>query len=351
MSLPPVEIPLGAMRFNSDSQKLEYFNGDIWMQVHTFSPNLGGNGNASTDPTGISADYVSGARGLFGGGTPGINTIEYITISTLGNGTDFGDRTINKAELASCSSNTRGIFWGGTKDPEGVTNVIDFVTIATTGDAQNFGDLPNNKKEIASCSNETRGLCAGGGAGDQNLIHYITIASTGDSKDFGDLSFAQNNITCSQSPTRGLFQNRNEPSGSTQIDYVNFGSMGNGRDFGDSTDARYGGASMVCSSTRGIFGGGYSPGITNLIDFVTTATLGNAVNFGDLTQAGYMCSGCSSSTRGVFGARGIHPAGVSNIMDYITIATQGNAVDFGDSATTAGKQAAAGCSNAHGGLG
>jgi len=27
MSLPPVEIPLGAMRFNSDSQKLEYWSG------------------------------------------------------------------------------------------------------------------------------------------------------------------------------------------------------------------------------------------------------------------------------------------------------------------------------------
>ena len=29
MSLPPVEIPLGAMRFNSDSQKLEYWNGSV----------------------------------------------------------------------------------------------------------------------------------------------------------------------------------------------------------------------------------------------------------------------------------------------------------------------------------
>ena len=38
MSNPPVEIPLGAMRFNSDSQKLEYWNGDIWMQVHTLNP-------------------------------------------------------------------------------------------------------------------------------------------------------------------------------------------------------------------------------------------------------------------------------------------------------------------------
>ena len=336
MSLPPKEIPLGAMRFNSDSQKLEYFNGDIWMQVHTFSPNLDG-----------------GARGLIGGGTTGLNTIEYITISTTGNGTDFGDRTTTKHELASCSSSTRGVWWGGTKDPEGVTNVIDFVTISSTGDAQDFGDLPDNKKEIAACSNETRGLCAGGGGGNMNTIHYITIASTGNSGDFGDLIYgtAGSNITCTQNPTRGLFQNRNEPSGSKQIDYVTIGSMGNASDFGDSTDARYGAASMVCSSTRGIFGGGYAPGITNLIDYVTTATLGNATNFGDLTQAGYMVCGCSSSTRGVFGARGIYPAGVSNIMDYITIATQGDAVDFGDSATTAGKQAAAGCSNAHGGLG
>ena len=47
MSLPPVEIPLGAMRFNSDSQKLEYFNGDAWMQVHTFSPNLDGGGRGA----------------------------------------------------------------------------------------------------------------------------------------------------------------------------------------------------------------------------------------------------------------------------------------------------------------
>ena len=33
MSLPPSEIPLGAMRFNSDSQKFEYWMGSAWMQV------------------------------------------------------------------------------------------------------------------------------------------------------------------------------------------------------------------------------------------------------------------------------------------------------------------------------
>jgi hypothetical protein len=125
-------------------------------------------------------------------------------------------------------------------------------------------------------------------------------------------------------------------------------TTGNASDFGDATDARYGGASMVSSSTRGLFGGGYSPGITNLIEYITMATLGNAIDFGDLTQAGYMCSGCSAPTRGVFGPRGIHPAGTSNIIDYVTIQTTGNAKDFGDA--TVARQAAAGCSNAHGGL-
>ena len=42
MSLPSVEIPLGAMRFNADSQKLEDWMGSAWMQIKTFSPNLDG---------------------------------------------------------------------------------------------------------------------------------------------------------------------------------------------------------------------------------------------------------------------------------------------------------------------
>lgn len=157
MSLPPVEIPLGAMRFNSDSQKLEYWMGSAWMQIQTFSPTLDG-----------------GDRGLYGGGTsPGINLIEYITISTAGNAIDFGDRTVQRTEIASGSSNTRGIFWAGTRDPAGSTNVIDYVTIASTGDALDFGDLPDNKKEVCGASNQTRALCAGGGSGPADLLHYI----------------------------------------------------------------------------------------------------------------------------------------------------------------------------------
>ena len=51
------EIPAGAMRFNSDSQKLEYWNGSAWFQVHTATPDLASAG-----------DRQPGARGIFQGG-------------------------------------------------------------------------------------------------------------------------------------------------------------------------------------------------------------------------------------------------------------------------------------------
>ena len=94
MSLPPSEIPLGAMRFNSDSQKLEYWNGSAWMQIQTFSPNLDG-----------------GARGLFGGGATPSNSdvIDFITTASIGNATDFGDMSSKRTSLAMpCNSETRG---------------------------------------------------------------------------------------------------------------------------------------------------------------------------------------------------------------------------------------------------
>ena len=101
MSLPPSEIPLGAMRFNSDSQKLEYFNGDVWMQVHTFSPNLDG---------GARAVFMGNFTEVSPGYTP---SIDYVTISSQGNATDFGDLLTVEYYGCACSSSTRGLYLGG----------------------------------------------------------------------------------------------------------------------------------------------------------------------------------------------------------------------------------------------
>ena len=78
MSLTPKEIPTGAVRFNTDSSKMEVYIGSTWMEVAVSSPNLDG-----------------GVRGLFGGGATPSNSdvIDFITISTTGDATDFGDTT------------------------------------------------------------------------------------------------------------------------------------------------------------------------------------------------------------------------------------------------------------------
>ena len=41
MSLPPSEIPQGAIRFNTDSHKLEFYAQGEWWIMSTDTPNLG----------------------------------------------------------------------------------------------------------------------------------------------------------------------------------------------------------------------------------------------------------------------------------------------------------------------
>ena len=286
-------------------------------------------------------------RGLFAGGSiPGgdrTNVIQFISIATTGNATDFGDLTVGRIGLAACSSSTRGVWAGGVSN-SAFTNIIDYVTIASAGNASDFGDILSNLNYLAGCSSSTRGLF-GGGEG-VNVIQYITIASVGNAIDFGDLIATEYYLGACSSSTRGLFAG----GLSNVIQYVTIATTGNAIDFGDLTVVLYGTAGCS-SSTRGLFGAGlsFSPSVyQNIINYVTIASTGNAINFGDLTVGRWGVAACSSSLRGVW-AGGENSGGRINVMDYVTIATTGNATDFGDliAATSDGP---AGCSNAHGGL-
>ena len=170
----------GDLRFNTDTASLEYFRGDTigWTQIEMTSSDLNG-----------------GARGFHASGGPhpsSIDVIEFITISTLGNGTDFGNTTYNATQMSNgISSRTRGIFAGGYAGSR--TNAIMYITMSSSGDAIDFGDSTQGREGGAGGSNGTRGIfCAGwvNPAG-TNIIDYITIASTGNAADFGDLSQAR----------------------------------------------------------------------------------------------------------------------------------------------------------------
>ncbi len=298
---------------------------------------------------------LPGDIGLFGGGnTDGagntyINVMQYITISTTGNSTDFGDLTIARRSLGACSSATRGVFAGGRAAAPptfNYVNTIDYITIASVGDATDFGDLTSNAGiGVAGCSSGTRGLFAGFNG---SAIDYITIATAGNAADFGDLSGNRDSMGACSSPTRGLFGGG--ASTTNVIDYVTIATTGNATDFGDLTVARSALAANS-SATRGVFGGGFDTDYSNILDYVTIASVGNATDFGDLTVRRTELASCSSSTRGCWG--GGSDAGFSNVIDYVTIATAGNAADFGDLANITGNSGCtklAGCSNAHGGL-
>ena len=338
MSLPPSEIPLGAMRFNSDSQKLEYWNGSAWFQIHTFSPSLDG-----------------GARGVFMGMSvpTGDSQISYITIPTTGNTVNFGSRTISGIG-ANLSSRTRGLAAQDTAPA--FVNTIDFITLSSTGDATDFGDRTIQTSRARGCSNQTRGMWAGGFGPSPNVrnqIDFVTIAATGNAIDFGDLTgnreAPSGNVN---SPTRAIWtggDSAGDGSYQDNIDFVTIGTTGNALDFGNLTKGR-GIAAGLSSATRGLIGTGQvTPATTSAsIDLISVTSGGNAVDFGDCTIARYGRGSTTDCIRGVF-AGGNGPA-LTNIMDYVNIATQGNAVDFGDLHNVTAR-IEGGCSTAHGGLG
>jgi hypothetical protein len=332
----------GQIRYiNGDVKKgLEFYNGTEWVTVGV------ANGSVPEGTTPI---------GVFGGGR-GSNVIDYITISSLSNATDFGDLVASREGFALAST-TRGVFSGSIT----YNNSIDYITISSTGNASTFGQLTVARRSGGACSNSTRGLFAGGWIPSgptyigTNVIDYITIATTGNAQNFGALlNLGGENAGCSSS-TRGIFGGGYNITSFIElniIEYVTISTLATAQDFADLTVARQ--AITACSSsTRGVFGGGLDKvGISfNTIDYITIASAGtNASTFGTLTTSTSYLASCSSSTRGVFGGGYIYSPATSqlNTIEYITIATTSSATDFGDLTVARGVISA--CSNSHGGL-
>jgi len=237
----------------------------------------------------------SSTRGIIAGGgntaNNGVNTIQYITYQSKGNTTNFG--TLNSGarvnNTGTFSNSTRGVIGGGegASPTYPLTNIIDFITIATTGNASDFGDLISAGYTLGGTASSTRGVFAGGTVpgGKTNVIQYVTIASTGNALDFGDLTTVRSRVNNGQvsSGTRGVFAgglNVSDLSSNT-IDFITIASSGDATDFGyliADTSSTLGSGS---NSTRGVFGGGNSN--SNVIQYITIATAGNALDFGDLT--------------------------------------------------------------------
>ena len=329
----PSNCPVGSIRFNTDSAKIEYFNGLQWLEMEAFNVEIGQAG-------------ALGNRGLFATGNPSTDTINYITISTTGNALDFGDLTQARRTLNSFSSSTRGVFGGGRGGPSpSFSSVVDYITISSTGNAISFGDTLNSGLRAPfGLSNATRGVFGGGYTPtDLSLMEYTTISSLSLFQNFGNLQTARAYVSGCSSSTRGLISSCGPAS--ERIDYITISTLGNSATFGNLTQSRID-AVALSNATRGVFGGGGLSPLYNIIEYVTISTLGNAIDFGDLSSAKQGVSACESSTRGVFGG-GANPANL-NTIEYITILSTGNAIDFGDLIPESYE--GTGLSNGHGGL-
>ena len=281
------------------------FYGGMGQIVHGITIASTGNAEDFGDPHSNNVYYcgscASSTRAVFIGGANGQvwDIMEYYTFTTKGNGTDFGDMSVAAYGLNNgvVSSSTRGVYSFGRQYSGGYSyvNVIEYITIASPGNATDFGDNAHVKYWHSGCSSPTRGIFAGGSsdgslANARTDISYITIASTGNSSTFGSLNVLSGviNGTAAGSNTRGIFfagRNASDTNGINEMSYITIASTGNSSDFGDLTSTcRFNAATS--SSTRAVCALGYAGGSNvNTLDYVTIASTGNATDFGDLTAA------------------------------------------------------------------
>ena len=121
----------------------------------------------------------------FGGGrNPAVHTnrIDYVTIASQGNATDFGDQSRAFMASGGMSSSTRGIFAGGYA-PSLPDLDMEYIQISTLGNALDFGDLFTGAYYSGTVSSPVRGVYAGGNntpspfssGSATNRIDYIQI--------------------------------------------------------------------------------------------------------------------------------------------------------------------------------
>ena len=257
-------------------------NAGVYLPVAASGGNVGGNA----------------IRGLIMGGSASggrVNTIQYITIASTSNTSDFGDLArASYAALGAVSNGPRIVHCGGYSDAlsPSTREEMDYVETLTTSNTTSFGNLVSARYAGSGTGDGSRGILFGGYS-PTNSIDYITIATEGNSTDFGDLSG-------NASTSSGSFGNGTLAFvgglGELGIDKITVQTTGNGTDVGDLTANRWGnpGCSNGSTGDRGIWMGGYDDGVnSNVVDYITMSSASNATDFGNLQVAARGLSGMS----------------------------------------------------------
>ena len=77
----------GSIRFNTDSSKLEIYDGNAWFDIDSTSPEL----------------QTGGTRGIRAGGYSQTDRIEFFNMDSTGNASDFGNLSDGSCGIGSGS--------------------------------------------------------------------------------------------------------------------------------------------------------------------------------------------------------------------------------------------------------
>ena len=113
----------GAIRFNTDNNQMEIYDGNQWTGILATSPDL----------------ETGGTRAMMLAGAYPVNTdIQIFNIATTGNAVDSGfDYGVSRYLGGAASDRTRGVYFGGYSP----SAEIRFNSIPSVGTTSDFGDL------------------------------------------------------------------------------------------------------------------------------------------------------------------------------------------------------------------
>ena len=257
-----------------------------------------------------------GARGIIGGGHNSVAderqaAYDYIACNTLANAQDGGDADAARSTGSASSNGTLLFFVGGIQDsPYARTDDMEYITIASLGSGTDAGNLIKYNGNQGFVSGDTRGAFFAGLTGDTSsgyansnyqAVDYITFHTSNNAADFGDCSNKSGYGSACASETRWVYKLGSMYSVATgsvyfnNMDYFTAASTGNYSDFGDisgRTDFHAG----MGDGTRGEFWGGRNdtPAFIDSIAYITIASTG------DGTDAGNIHSGSHYTQQGGF---------------------------------------------------
>ena len=284
--------------------------------------------SAFREITVVAPSFWWGTRGVFGCGTDTNLTLDYISISTAGNATDFGDAWYLRESGGACSDGSRGFWYGGHNSANIVSNNGYSITFATLGNATNtIGSISYSRARGSMCSNKDYLIYTGGQSGynsttTNTILRFSVASSYMSGSTFGNMDAVKMGHSMWNDSSRYLtFSGTNSTADIAAGSFTSSGASwiaqltGNGSQptgaAGDDTRA------ITFAGTTG-----------TQLDTVVIQNNSNATSFGQLNTNFSKPGACTDASRIVFGGSGY--GGTYNHMSYVTIATTGSGSDFGD---------------------